>query len=72
MAVSESTRTWCAGRGHPFVTYSPWLDQTLCRCGWRREPGDQPQDWEAKQAVFHNHPPGETCRCYVGGKPVTV
>lgn len=46
MAVSESTKAWCAARGHALVTYSPWLDQTLCRCGWRREQGDQPQDME--------------------------
>ncbi|QDN64485.1 hypothetical protein [Streptomyces sp. S1D4-14] len=70
--VSESTRTWCAARGHALITYIPFLDQTLCRCGWRREQGDQPQDMEAKRAVFHACKPGETCRCYVGGKHDTV
>lgn len=72
MGVSESARAWCAARSHVLVTYNPWLNQTLCRCGWRREAGDQPQDMEAKRAVFHDHPADEPCRCYVDGKPATV
>lgn len=68
MAVSESTKAWCAARGHALITYNPWLDQSLCRCGWRREQGDQPQDMEAKRAVFHDHGVNDPCRCYAGGK----
>jgi hypothetical protein len=68
VAVSESTKAWCAARGQALITYNPWLDQSLCRCGWRREQGDQPQDMEAKRAVFHDHGVNDPCRCYAGGK----
>jgi hypothetical protein len=63
--ICEATRAWCALRGHPFVTYHPWQDRSWCRCGDRHASGAQPQDWDAKWAVFHNHPPGAPCRCYL-------
>lgn len=69
MDVTESTKAWCVKRGHPFVTYNPWLGQSLCRCGMRREQGDQPQDMQAKREIFHSCMPGGTCRCYAVGKP---
>lgn len=51
VGVTEATRQWCEERGHPFVTYNPWLDDSWCRCGACRVPGEQPLD--------------EPCRCYV-------
>jgi hypothetical protein len=69
--VSEATQQWCADRAHPFVTYNPWLDRSYCRCGQRQEPGDQPQDWNAKRQVFHDCKPGEPCVCYVSSKDPT-
>ena len=65
MAVEESTKTWCVERGHPFVTYNPFLDLSLCRCGGRQVSGDRPQDMQAKWELFHDHAPGERCRCYL-------
>lgn len=62
--ADESTHQWCSDRGHPFVTYNPWTDRSYCRCGKRQEAGGQPQDWNAKREVFHNHKVGKPCRCY--------
>jgi hypothetical protein len=63
--ADETTRAWCVERGHPFVTYNPWLGNTWCRCGERRVQGEQPQDERAKREVFHSCTPGEPCRCYL-------
>lgn len=65
MAVEETTRTWCVERGHPFITYNPWLGQSWCRCGKRRVQGDQPQDEQAKWDLFHDHGVNDPCRCYL-------
>lgn len=63
--ADSATRQWCTERGHPFITYNPWLDRSYCRCGHRQEPGDRSQDWNAKYELFHDHKPGTLCRCYV-------
>lgn len=63
--ASDATQAWCAERGHPYVTYHPWLDRTYCRCGERQEAGERPLDWKAMWEVFHDHAPGEPCRCYL-------
>lgn len=63
--AEESTRAWCAERGHPFVTYNPWLGSTWCRCGKRREQGEQPLDERAQWDMFHDHAPGAPCRCFL-------
>jgi hypothetical protein len=63
-----SAERWCTDREHPFITYNPWTDRTYCRCGQRQEPGEQPMDWTAKRAVFHQCEPGSVCDCYAVGK----
>ena len=63
--VSPSTVAWCVQRGHPWLTYNPWLDRTWCRCGQRQAAGEQPPDWDAKRELFHDHPYGALCRCYL-------
>lgn len=68
--ADDTTRQWCEDREHPFVTYNPWLGQSFCRCGARREHGEQPQDLAAKREVFHSCGPGEACLCYAIGRPV--
>ena len=67
-AVTPATREWCVARDHPWVTHNPQADRSYCRCGERQEKGDQPMDWDAKRAVFHDHPPGAPCRCYLPKK----
>lgn len=62
---SEATLAWCLERGHPWVTYNPWLVWSYCLCGHRQAPGEQPMDWDAKWSLFHDHPFGEPCRCYL-------
>jgi hypothetical protein len=64
MAEPE-TREWCEQRGHPLITYNPWLDKTFCRCGVVVLDGEQPQDMRAKSELFHDHAPGDRCRCYL-------
>lgn len=61
--MPNPTAQWCADRQHPWVTYSPWIDRTYCRCGTRQEPGEQPMDWQAKHEVFHSCGDGP-CHCY--------
>ncbi|MFJ2218213.1 hypothetical protein ACIQVO_38450 [Streptomyces sp. NPDC101062] len=68
--IGQATARWCDDRGHPFVTYHPWLHRSYCRCGRRQEAGAQPMDWAAKHAVHHHCPLAGPCRCYVRGKPV--
>lgn len=63
--VSDATRAWCAQRGHPWLTYNPWLDRTWCRCGQRQADGEQPHDWDAQWELFHDHPRGASCSCYI-------
>lgn len=63
--ADETTRQWCVERGHPWLTYNPWLDRSYCRCGERQADGDQPQDMRAKHELFHDHAPDEPCRCYL-------
>lgn len=65
MNVTAATVKWCMIRDHPFITYNPHLDRSYCRCGKRQEPGEQPADWDAKWAIFHSHPRGTSCRCYL-------
>jgi hypothetical protein len=60
-------------RDHPFITYSPWVHRSYCRCGERQVDGDQPQDMRAKWELFHDHEPGKPCLCYVSaGRPAGV
>ena len=61
---SEHTLAWCAQRGHPWLTYNPWLDRTWCRCGQRQAAGEQPHDWDAQWELCHDHPRGTPCSCY--------
>ncbi len=63
--TTSTVQTWCEQRSHPWVTYNPWLDESFCRCGRMREAGEKPMDWRAKWEVFHDHPPGADCRCYL-------
>jgi hypothetical protein len=63
--AEATTRAWCEDRGHPFITYNPWMGWSFCRCGERREQGDHPQDMQAKRDLFHDHPVGAPCRCYL-------
>lgn len=60
-----ATLEWCTARQHPFVTYNPDLDVTLCRCAGRQQAGEHPVDWQAKHEIFHDHPQGAPCSCYV-------
>jgi len=56
---------WCAERGHPIITYSPWLDVSLCRCAEVVLDGCAPMDWDAMWQVSHSCPPGtKSCGCY--------
>lgn len=64
MGSTAETIAWCTDRGHPLVTWSPWAEETLCRCGAVRLAGEHPVDWEAKRQIFHDHPDGERCICY--------
>jgi hypothetical protein len=66
--VTPATREWCVARDHPWVTYHPQADLSYCRCGERQEKGEQPMDRDAKWSVFHDHPPGAPCRCYLPKK----
>lgn len=63
--AEESTKEWCGERGHPWLTYNPWLDRSYCRCGARQEAGEQPHDWQADRELFHSCKPGGPCRCYL-------
>lgn len=65
VAVSAATVEWCEARQHPYVTYNPHLNRTYCRCGARQHDGDHPVDWDAMWEIFHDHPPGDRCRCYL-------
>jgi hypothetical protein len=65
--VLEETAKWCSDRGHPFVTYNPWLDRSYCRCGQQQEQGEKPVDWQVKCEIFHSCQPGGSCRCYATG-----
>jgi hypothetical protein len=65
LSAEPATIAWCAQRGHPWLTYNPWLDRTWCRCGARQAAGEQPHDWEADRELFHDHPRGAPCRCYL-------
>lgn len=47
-----STRTWCAERDHPLMTWSPWVNLTLCRCGQNQQQGKQELNWDAKRELF--------------------
>lgn len=47
MSATDKTITWCVRRGHPWVTYNPWMNVTFCRCGKMREPGRLPIDMQA-------------------------
>lgn len=59
------TLEWCRKRQHPWVTYNADLDRTYCRCGERQAEGEQPMNWDAKWEIFHGHPRGTPCRCYL-------
>ncbi|MFH8805276.1 hypothetical protein ACH4F6_38005 [Streptomyces sp. NPDC017936] len=63
--LAGETRRWCEDRGHPFVTYNPWTDRSYCRCGVQQAAGEREQDMDAKWEMFHGHPRGERCRCYL-------
>lgn len=64
--VAPGTAAWCVERGHPLLTWSPWINRTLCRCGQVRAAGEQPVDWEAKRQLFHpGHAADEPCHCYL-------
>jgi len=65
LSTEPATVAWCAQRGHPWTTYNPWADRTWCRCGARQSPGQMPPDWGAKWELFHDHPYGVPCRCYL-------
>jgi hypothetical protein len=65
METSVATQAWCVQREHPWLTYNPWLDRTWCRCGQRQAAGEQPHDWDAQWELFHSHPRGAECRCYL-------
>lgn len=67
--MPETTEQWCAARGHPLVTWSPWINLTLCRCGEVRLTGERPMDWEAKRQIFHHCPPEGPCYCYTSEAP---
>jgi hypothetical protein len=63
--AEPATVAWCTERAHPWVTYNPVLDRSYCRCGQRQAEGGQPMDWDAKREIFHDHPRGTPCRCYL-------
>ncbi|MFI1312828.1 hypothetical protein ACH4TS_22190 [Streptomyces albidoflavus] len=65
MGVAPRTVVWCEERDHPYLTYNPWLDRSYCRCGRRQDSGPQPPDTLAAHEIFHTHPPGAPCRCYL-------
>lgn len=65
MGVAAQTVAWCTARDHPYVTYNPCVERSYCRCGSRQADGEQPVDWTAKHELFHAHPPGGACRCYL-------
>lgn len=72
VTTSETTGVWCAERGHPWLTYNPWLNRTWCRCGERQADGEQPHDWDADWELFHDHPRDTACSCYVKPRPAAA
>jgi hypothetical protein len=65
---NPATIAWCAERGHPFQTYNPWLDASVCRCGEAYMDGEYEATdatWRAMHETFHacEYSSGP-CGCY--------
>lgn len=62
-----ATAAWCVERGHPWVTYNPWLSRSWCRCGARQADGHQPADFRALHEEHHtcDYDDPAPCRCYL-------
>jgi len=68
---SPEIAAWCAERDHPIITYNPWIDLSLCRCGRIQVDGDAPQTEAGRRAthdLFHtcSYEDGYAhCSCYL-------
>lgn len=69
LSTNPATVAWCTERGHPIVTYSPWLDVSLCRCAEVQVGGEAQfteASWRAMHEMSHTCEYGTVgCGCYV-------